>query len=324
MNALMRWLERLLPAWLSKRLGASTWGGKSAAVAGQPQPHNLRLWTQSGVRCWPGKTVPASGDFLCPEFTLTFPPADGLSPPAETVLTWSLLQGASWLVVCRRPLISSGPSPHLRGPAISLRNAQFFPHPGSYSLVASIGELEVARFPFRIVGDTELVRQVKVTRVAIDAEKQDGQLVPGLKVLRCQEHRAIRPSLRIETGIPAPNSLVHCSVQTLQGTRVLGCEDFVLPLDQPGREVTLRRMEIKAAGFRRRTKSTRFTLAVYVGGDLKAVTPFLLLPADRITDAEGALTQNANDLPVDDLEYEQIMNGLAVPIPPLAPRRFWR
>jgi hypothetical protein len=236
----------------------------------------------------------------------------------------SLLQGANRLLVGRQPASLSGKTLHLLGPAIPLQNSRLFPHPGRYYLVASVANQEVARFSFRIVGDAELGHLVKVTRVNIDAEKRDGRVMPGLRVLRWNEHQAILPSLRIETTVPAPNTLVHCSVHTLQGTLMLGCEEFLLPLARPARDIKLRRMELSLAELRARTKPTRFTLAVYVAGELKAVTPFLLLPADQIANAEGQLTQDAKDLPLDDLEYEQIMNGLALPLPMPVPRKFWR
>ena len=324
MNAIARWLARLVPASLAKRLGASAWGDRSPFSPGQPRGENLRLWARSGSRCWPGACVPASSDSLLPEFRLRVPPPEVLGPDRERLLTVSLLQGASLLTLGERRVSLSGKPLQVRGPAIALQNSRWFPHPGRYCLVAHLGEQEVARFGFRLVSDAELGQAVRVTRVNIDAERRDGRVMAGLRVLRRQEHVAVLPSFRIEAAIPAPNTVMRCTAQTLQGTVVLASEEFLVPLDRPERLLKLQRIELGPLVISSRSKPTRLTLAIHLAGDLKAVLPFLLLPVDQIANAEGQLLEDAKDLPLDDLEYEQILNSLALPVPAPVRRRLWR
>jgi hypothetical protein len=322
MHTLAHLLARWLPPALAAKLGAAPGEDKPAAT--HLTAENLRLWVRSGARCSLGEYVASSSDYLVPEFTLRTVRPETPPPPEERLLTLSLLQGSSRTPIGRRSVSLNGEAVRFRGPSIPVGSARYFPHPGHYCLVASVADREVARFPFQVVGRQELGKQVKVTQIHIEAEKLDGQKVPGLRVFRRDEHQAILPALRVETGILAPNTLVPCSVQAQQGSAIVGREEFLLPLDRSRREVKLKRIELSAANFAGRSKPTRFMLAVYVAGELKAVKPLLLLPSDRIANREGQLLQDAKDLPLDDLEYDQILTGLAIPPPPPVPRRLWR
>lgn len=322
LKTLIRSLARWLPVGLAARLGVAPEGDQPAS--GEVRAEDLRLWVRSGTQCWLGEAVASSSDFLIPEFTLKSMRAQSDSPTQERLLSFSLVQGSTRTTIGRRAVHLNGAPVRWRGPDIPVGNGKYIQHPGRYFLVASVAEHEVARFPFRVVSNQELGRQVRVHALRLQAEKLDGHRVPGLKVFRRDEHQAILVSLHVDTAILGPNTLVPCSVQTQQGTAILGREDFLLPLDRPSREVRLKRLDLDAAVFADRTKPTRYMLAAYVAGELKAVKPFLLLPSDRITNREGQLLQDAKDLPLDDLEYDQILSGLAIPPPPPPPKRLWR
>ena len=276
--------------------------------------HDVRLWIRDGAEFYPGSLILPNATTVIPEFRIAGCPISAfVPPPGEMLLTLNLISGDGQRRILEQRKVGVGLQPvTYRGLALRIGKQSAISGPGSYQLQMELGDHEIGRARFRVLTEPELLQQVTVAGIQIDAERRDGQIEPGLKTLRWEEHQAFRPELQIETEVPAPNSVVRCIVRTLQGTKVLRREEFLLPLNRTRRRVKLRRMEFGIPGLQARPKPARLLLSVCIGGEVKASVPVLVLPPERITNFEGQLRFDAHELPVDQAEYEQIVQRLGL------------
>lgn len=286
----------------------------------------LRLWIHSGARSHLGRLVPHSSDFLIPEFTIPGSEFSAFLPACQAPLRLSLLHDDRPRVLSERSLALAGPVLCVKGPAIPLQDASLFPGPGSYCLVASLAGREIARLPFCLVGEAELRRQVKVTRISLGAELRNGRQAQGAGALHWNEHHAIQPRIQIETDIAAPNTLVNCAVQILRDSAPFHREEFLVRLDRACQTVKLQRIELETIGLQFQPRPARLTITVSLDGEQKHARPVPILPAERLTNFEGQLNLEAKDLPLDEAEYERIVQRLGAlnQAPPPPRRSFWR
>ena len=85
----------------------------------------------------------------------------------------------------------------------------------------------------------------------------------------------------------------------------------MIPLDRPVRRVGLDRMEL-GSGLPARPRPARLVISVCIGGKVKGSVPVVVLPPERITNFEGQLTFEAEELPFDPTEYQQIIQRLGL------------
>lgn len=180
---------------------------------------HCRLWVRSRNRWHLAQgIIPDSSDFLVLELVIGGSEfADFVSPP-DGFVTFGLLTGNGRIKLSQIAFTCSGRPQVIRSEPFSVRKGAVFAGPGDYQIAASLGERDLVTFSFRLVGEGELLRQVKVARLDIQAETRDGRTVSGLGTLHWTEHRAIQLSLQVETAVCAPNTLVHCSISASQGS----------------------------------------------------------------------------------------------------------
>ncbi len=285
---------------------------------------NVQLCVHSGQQRHYSANVPQSSDFVALEFTV---PTDSVSPfigEFETELNLTLLGKGTRFDLGSVPVRLGQHDLRVTAPRLALTDRTFFPAPGSYHLVVSVGERELAWQSFRLVSEAEVLQQLRVSRMHIGAQRRNGKTVRGLKVLRWEEHQAILPWMQVESGMIAPNTSVRCIIRAFQGKNFLSKEVILLRLDRHSHLVRLRRMELAGLGLPARTKPSRISLSVQWGGEQKASLAVVVLPPERLTNWEGQLKVDARHLPLDDGEYEQIVRGLGVRDRASTRGRFWQ
>ena len=283
-----------------------------------------RLWVgnRSGYRL--AETVTASSGVLLPEFML--PPSE-FSPflsPFGVVQTLGLIAPTGIIELDRRGIMLGSQPFKFRGPAIRLDDGRLFAQPGRYTLLARIGQRIIARFPFRLVGEAELLSQVQVPRIEIQAHTRAGESIAGVTTLRWEEHKGFGVSLEIKSEISAPDTLASCTATIHDGSSLLWQEKFVFPLDRNSRRIKLRPVQFGGPGLRTQPKPARLMVRAIINGEEKASAFVLVLPPERITNFEGQLTFEVKDLPFDEVEYGQILHRLGVHEPGQSTRGFWR
>ena len=283
-----------------------------------------RIWVLSRNRWHLAEAlIPQSSDFVVVEVVIGGSDfANFVSPPDGSV-TFSLLTPDERVGLSRTAFRCSGAPQVIRSDPIPLREGEVFGGPGRYTIAASLGGRDLVRTSFRLVGERDLLQQVKVGRIDIQAETHDGTIVSGLGTLHWTEHRAIQLSLEVETAIRAPNTLVHCSVSASQGSTLIRPEEFLLPLDCLHRHVRLRKIELVFPASRLE-KPVRLLVNACIGEHQKTSSTLIILPAERIANFEGQLTGDIKNLPLDESEYDEILRRLRLPNPPSPRRKFWR
>jgi hypothetical protein len=285
--------------------------------------HNRRLWVRSGKRWHLAENVSDSSDFLMPEFVLSGSNFVQFVPPLVAPVCFSLKSPANQVHLGCTTVTCSDKTQVIRANPVPIGDRRLFPRPCVYSIVAALEGRELGTLSFRLVGEGELVQQVRVRRIELQTETREGKVVAGLGILQWNEHRSIRPCLQVETAICAPNTLVPCTVRLFRGSTEIRSEEFVLPLDKVSRHVRLDKLEL-AFPERSRERPARLMLSASIGDGVRASSTILILPAERIANFEGQLTADPKDLPFEEIEYDEILRGLRM-FSPAAPRRkFWR
>jgi hypothetical protein len=287
------------------------------------QVEEVRLWSRSGLRCQLGNRFPAGADSVTAELRIANCPLSAFAPPPEEEIGVHLVAENRTTEVERGTVLFSGGRVVWRSRPLAVHGSELFRGPGDYVLLFSIRGREIARAPFRLLTEAELVNQARIAGIETEAETRSGDHVPGLRTLRWEEHQAFRPEIQIESSVLAPNTLVKCIACVLQGTTVLCREEFLVRLDRGIRRVRLRRIELGALGLRAQPRPTRLVISVCLGGEVKASAQVLVLPPERITNFEGQLTFEAGELPFDEAEYEQIAQRLGLEDQVSRRRGFW-
>jgi hypothetical protein len=284
---------------------------------------DVRLWTRSEARCQLGNRIPASAHSVVAELRLANCPLGEFAPPAEEEIAVRLVSENRTHELERGTVTFCSGRVVWRSRPLQVHGTDLFSRAGNYAFEFDLGGREIARAPFRLLRDAELVGQLRVTGIETEAETRNGELVPGLRTLRWEEHQAFRPAIDLQVGVLAPNTLVKCIARVLQGTTVLSREEFLLRLDHGTKHLKLKRLELRTLGLRAQPRPTRLVVSICIGGEVKGSAQVLVLPPERITNFEGQLTFEAAELPFDPAEYEQIAQRLGLEDRGARQRGFW-
>src|SRR5262249_48270687 len=284
--------------------------GAQLRMVGNLRATRLRLWIRNRTGSYLADTVAASSGSLVPEFTLPASEVAAFIPHYNTVVTIDLLSPDGRVALHSQP-IQIGPEVlRFRGPAVHLQNNRLFPEPGNYRLVARIAEREIAQFPFQFVSEADLLRQIEVPRIQIQALSRAGASTPDVTTLHWEEHRGFEAFIEVKSQTTAPDTLVPCTACVRAGTLVLHREALVLPLRRFSSRIRLQPVQFGGAGLQTQAKPLRLSVSVSIDGVEKASALVLVLPPERITNFEGQLSFEIDDLPFDELEYGQIVHRL--------------
>lgn len=277
---------------------------------------NRCLWIQSGNRWHPGDSVPDTSDFLVPEFTVPQTELGAILPDSVSPLEVRLAGGPRRIRLNSKPITLGKHALRVRVTPIPVRDTKLFPGPGRYSVVVSLAGRDIAAFPFRILTRKEWLKQLQIKPIALEVETADGRRVSEPGSLQWRKHVAFRPCLRIETGVPAPNTLVRCDWRLTVGDILVGSDEFLVRLEEASRQVRLRRFDLRDLAQSRQTKRLFLQLSVRLDDEQKVVWPMVIGPSDRVSDFEGQLCCDAEDLTVDEESYNEIIAKLAIPPAP--------
>jgi hypothetical protein len=192
----------------------------------------------------------------------------------------------------------------------SLADTSLADHPGNYEIELHLESREIAKIPFRIVSEAEIIQQIQVTSFEMAAVPRHGVAPVRCNQLSFGEHRELRIAFAVRAGLPAPGFALPGRVEVIAGQRVLFSSDFLLPLDQEtiGRE--LKPLPAAALWATAGQHDQTLHVQISVAGALKYCHPLKLQIRTRLTNFEGALRQDAHALEDVDEEYRAILHEL--------------
>ncbi len=274
------------------------------------QAEQQQLWVQSGDRIYACNAVVEPDAALVPEFILSGADLHAALPACETRLAVSLVADNMRTLLTNTRIVLGHSPVRVRAGPIALKDCAPVRHPGLYRLVASIGERDLAAFPFQIAGKREWEEQVRVI-VLVEAETTEGRVRRETGALSWDKHVAFYPTLRIQTAIPAPNTPVRCFSRIEIGEKVLRCDELLVRLSQSTVRVRLDRFGLSELGSEWRGKRVSLVLTAHLGDQQKAVRPVLILPVGDVANREGQLNQDSDKLALDEEAYAGILRSLA-------------
>jgi hypothetical protein len=284
----------------------------------------LRLWLCNRTGFRPARAVAASSGSLVPEFTLPASEFAAFVPPFKALLTLELLSPAGRFELNRQPIELGREAVRFRGREVPLDETRLFGQPGNYRLVARIGGRQIAQLPFQFLSQADLLLQILIPRIEIHAQTRNGECVPGVTTLHWEDHKSFQACIEVTSPAIAPDTLVPCTAYIRDGPNVLQREDIVFPLDRFSRKITLEPVHFGMPGLQTQPKPARLSVSVTINGTEKACALVLVLPPERITNFEGQLTFEVDDLPFDEAEYSQIVHRLGLQTQADPRRGFWQ
>jgi hypothetical protein len=120
----------------------------------------------------------------------------------------------------------------------------------------------------------------------------------------------LRISFRVRVGFLAPGFALPGRVELVAGLRVLFSSDFLSPLDQEATTRELNPLPVAALWARAGERDQTLHVQISVGGTVKYRHPLKLQLRTRMTNFEGALTQDPGALRNVDAEYDEILQEL--------------
>jgi hypothetical protein len=271
---------------------------------------NRRTWVLSESHWRLSDVAVETSDFVIPEFTVPASELSAVLPPLETTLKFTLESGKRRRALEPRPVSLGRGATRIKGPPLALKSLGLSSRPGSYRLTASLGGRSVATFNFRVITQRAWLGQVKAGAVEIYGEALDGRVKRQIGALRWGKHVAFWPSVRIQSGIPAPNTLFTYTGRILLGNRVLQETECLIRLIKTSRRVRLPRFELTRLAPRFREEHLRLRLSLLLGDQEKVSWPIVVLPTNTITNFEGQLSRDPAQLPFDQRAYEEIIKNL--------------
>ncbi len=271
---------------------------------------NRRTWVQSGGHWRLSDVAVETSDFVIPEFTVPATELSAVLPPLDTTLKLTLETGKRRRALEPRPATLGRGATRIKGPPVALKSLGLSSHPGSYRLTASLGGRTVATFNFRVITQRAWLGQVRAGAVEVYGETLDGRVERQIGALRWDKHAAFWPSVRIESGIPAPNTLFKYTGRILLGDRVLQETECFTRLIKTSRRVRLPKFDLASLEPRFRDEHVRLRLSVILGGQEKVSWPIVVLPTSTITNFEGQLNCDPAHLAFDQRAYEEIIRNL--------------
>ena len=211
--------------------------------------------------------------------------------------------------VCHTTVTLSGRPATLDLP-LSVAGTPLAERPGNYQIELHLNEREIARFQFRMVSEAEIVEQIGVPAFEMTAVRHQGMAPVQFNQLNFEEHRELRISFRVRVGFLAPGFALPGRVELVAGLRVLFSSDFLSPLDQEATTRELNPLPVAALWARAGERDQTLHVQISVGGTVKYRHPLKLQLRTRMTNFEGALTQDPGALRNVDAEYDEILQEL--------------
>jgi hypothetical protein len=268
------------------------------------------IWVQAGRLRYRSDQLPASSDSLTIALNLR---SKGFNASVrEWVVPLRLSVAASQRQVLSEHLVALRENACLHEMlSVSVQSSPLAKMPpGFCRLVLGLGERDIATFPLWIVGDQELLNQLRIRDFAIDAPAANGREQAQVRIVRRNRCRSLRCSIVLETPIPAPNTSFPVVVDWSSEGAILHRVEFRVALDRLSQVVRLPSLDVTALTLNEPGQAQELTVRVHVAEALKYSTRLLILPDESITNCEGQLNVNADELPVHDAEYEEILNRL--------------
>jgi len=211
--------------------------------------------------------------------------------------------------VCQTPVTLSSRPSTLDVP-FSLADSALADQPGAYEIEVHLEGREIARIPFRIVSEAEIIQHIEVTSCEMVAVPRHGGAPVRCDQLSLEEHRELRIAFGVRAGFPAPGFTMPGRVEVMAGQRVLYSSDFLSPLDQETIRRELKPLSLAALWATDGVRDQSLHVQISVGGAIKCCHPLRLQIRARLTNFEGALKQDAHALGNVDEEYRAILQAL--------------
>ena len=226
--------------------------------------------------------------------------------PLHLNLTGARLAATS---VCQTTVMLS-PRPATLDLPFSLADTALADQPGNYEIELRLESREIARIPFRIVSEAEIIQQIEVTSFEMAAVRHNGRVPVRFDQLSFEEHRDLRIAFAVRAGFPAPGFALLGRVEVMVGQRVLFSSDFFLPLNPETVRKELKPLPVTALWAATGQLNKTLQVQISVGGTLKCRHRLTLHTRTRLTNFEGALRQDAHALGNVDDEYKAILQEL--------------
>jgi hypothetical protein len=268
------------------------------------------IWVQARDIRYRSDRVPASSDQISLLLPLCSTGFNSRVPEWRTSLTLSLAAERR-CVLCEKAIVLSENMSSTHVLSAPVRGSVLADLPaGFHKLVVSLNGRNITSLPLWIVRDAELLNQVRVRELSIDARAADATRAGQVRILRRNTCRSIQPSLLIETGLPAPNTSFPVAVDWSSAGTVLRHDEFTLSLSRSSQRLELPRIDLATLTLPEPALREELVIQVHIAGALKYGARFLILPDERLTNFEGQLKLNADDLEVYDAEYEEILSRI--------------
>jgi hypothetical protein len=255
--------------------------------------------------------VPQSSDRVILGSTLHSTGYNSHVPALSTELEFFLMRGNQTPALIARLPVSLSPDPvTLPKLAIKVRDGRLGETSGlSYVLMAA-GGTTVAQFPIEVVSETQVVEQVKVSTITLEAVCKSRCQVRNPATLHLSEHDALLVAIEIGVGILAPNLLVEAALVLRLDQQVVAHVDFNFQLKQRSNSFRGKKVRLSSLITSDRLAEQTLTIAVLIAGEEKGTRSVTIVCTQRITSSEGQLTIDPRQLQVDDAEYQQILSRL--------------
>ncbi|MCG3148166.1 MAG: hypothetical protein PCFJNLEI_01609 [Verrucomicrobiae bacterium] len=262
-------------------------------------------------RRYQSEIVADSCDAVIPQLTLRAAGFNRFLPEVPVVADVHLSGGVAGLRKIAQLQFVLRPEPvRLPKLVVQVRGTELAEDPGLYRLIIRISEREITSFPFHVASATEVLEQVTVTKLVLNAQTKRGSSVRNSVTLSVAEHRSIAPALEVGVGILAPNVVCAASLLLLEDDQVLMQTDFDVPLDAPVKRFKSARIQLQMLRGDEQRRERRFTLVTLIGSIQKEQLQFTLVCSEILANFEGQLMASPDQLQVDDNEYQEILRRL--------------
>jgi hypothetical protein len=272
---------------------------------------DTQLFIQAGNTRYQCLQVPDTSDLLLPEFTIRSAGYNTHLPSLQARLQWFLGRAdgsrdelASWLVC-----LSATPL-RVRNLGLRVREGRIGSGTGPCQLIVVIGGKERATLPFVVVSEQDVLAGIQVGTIALEATSKSGRQIRNPPSLQLNEHAFLSVSVEIETSILAPNVLAEGLLLLRVADTALAHADFAVQLDRGHLTIGSGRMTLSTLFPQKHSPPQPLTVAVVVAGSEKRARTITVLSAQRISNFEGQLTTDPDELEIEEMEYQRIVRAL--------------
>lgn len=255
--------------------------------------------------------MPEAGDFITARFKIAQGEVSELLPPCRVSVTWTLVAGRQRTPLSSTVLILGKPSCAVSTNLIPVQDADLFPAPGRYTLVATLDGRDIAEFAFWFLTHQQWLNQIKVERIELMTKTDQGQArLERNGALRWRGYVAFRPLVHFRAEVPGPDVALKFTARLTRGEKVLRAQEFFVRFIRNSQHVWLEQFELSGLGPLAREKHVRLNLTVTLGEQLKAEYPIIILPSENLSNYEGQLNLVEDNLPEDEQLYREIVTQL--------------